>query len=141
DVAELNVENVQVYAGYVLHTGYLSYGDFSVKDTVICDYDDLRRSPIKKNHTGTHVLNYALREVLGDEVDQKGSLVAAEKLRFDFSHKAQIPIKDLEKIEEVSTGYIRQNLDVYAKDVPLAVAREINGVRAVFGETYPDPVR
>ena len=79
--------------------------------------------------------------MLGNEVDQKGSLVAAEKLRFDFSHKAQITDKQLEKIEEISTSYIRQNSQVYSKDVPLSSARQINGVRAVFGETYPDPVR
>ncbi|KAL6715819.1 Alanine--tRNA ligase [Lecanora helva] len=140
-VAELEVNNVQVYAGYVLHTGYLKYGSLSVGDEVICEFDELRRWPIRNNHTGTHILNYALREVLGDGVDQKGSLVAPEKLRFDFSHRSGVSIEDLEKIEDISTKYIRQNFEVYAEDVPLATAREINGVRAVFGETYPDPVR
>lgn len=140
-VAELEVSNVQVYAGYVLHTGYMKYGKFSTGDEVICEYDELRRWPIRNNHTGTHVLNFALREVLGDGIDQRGSLVAAEKLRFDFSHKAAVSDAELEKIEDVSTKYIRQNFVVYAKDVPLATARQIQGVRAVFGETYPDPVR
>lgn len=140
-VAELEVDNVQVYAGYVLHTGYMRYGTLSVGDEVICEYDELRRWPIRNNHTGTHILNYALREVLGDGIDQKGSLVAPEKLRFDFSHRSGISIEDLEKIEDISTKYIRQNCEVYSKDVPLATAREINGLRAVFGETYPDPVR
>ena len=140
-VAELEVENVQVYAGYVLHTGYMKYGSLSVGEEVICEYDELRRWPIRNNHTGTHILNYALREVLGDGVDQKGSLVAPEKLRFDFSHRSGISIEELEKIEDISTRYIHQNCEVYAKDVPLATAREINGLRAVFGETYPDPVR
>lgn len=101
----------------------------------------LRRHPIRSNHTGTHILNYALREVLGSEVDQKGSLVAPEKLRFDFSHKSGISDADLAKIEEISTSYIRQNSEVHALDVPLATAKQIRGVRAVFGETYPDPVR
>lgn len=140
-VAELDVLNVQVYAGYVLHTGYLKYGTLSVGDEVICEYDELRRWPIRNNHTGTHILNYALREVLGDNIEQKGSLVAADKLRFDFSHKSGISDADLQKIEDESTSYIRQNCGVYAQDVPLATAREIEGVRAVFGETYPDPVR
>ena len=140
-VAELEVDDVQVYAGYVLHTGYMKYGSLSVGDEVICEYDELRRWPIRNNHTGTHILNYALREVLGDGIDQKGSLVAPEKLRFDFSHRSGISLKELEKIEDISTRYIRQNCEVYAKDVPLATAREINGLRAVFGETYPDPVR
>lgn len=140
-IAELEVQNVQVYAGYVLHTGYLKYGSLSVGDEVICEYDELRRWPIRNNHTGTHILNFALREVLGDGIDQKGSLVAPEKLRFDFSHKAGVSIEELERIEDSSTRYIRQNCPVYAKSVPLATAREIEGLRAVFGETYPDPVR
>lgn len=141
DEAEISIENVQVYAGYVLHTGYLKYGELSVGSEVIAEYDELRRHPIRSNHTGTHVLNYALREVLGNEVDQKGSLVAPEKLRFDFSHKSGLSDADLAKIEQICTEYIRQNSEVFAKDVPLATAREIRGVRAVFGETYPDPVR
>ncbi|KAF2662983.1 alanyl-tRNA synthetase-like protein [Lophiostoma macrostomum CBS 122681] len=140
-VAEITVENVQVYGGYVLHTGFIKYGELEVGSEVIAEYDELRRHPIRNNHTGTHVLNYALREVLGNEVDQKGSLVAEEKLRFDFSHKSGIENSDLEKIEKISTEYIRQNSEVFAKDVPLTTAREIRGVRAVFGETYPDPVR
>ncbi|KAF7511473.1 Alanine--tRNA ligase [Endocarpon pusillum] len=139
--AELDVQNVQVYAGYVLHTGYVKYGAFAVGDRPICEYDELRRWPIRNNHTGTHILNFALREVLGDGIDQKGSLVAQEKLRFDFSHKSGISDPDLQKIEDKSTVYIRQNCGVFAKDVPLSTAREITGVRAVFGETYPDPVR
>ena len=140
-VAELEVRNVQMYGGYVLHTGRMKYGTLSSGDEVLCEYDELRRWPIRNNHTGTHILNFALRQVLGDGVDQRGSLVAAEKLRFDFSHKSAISDEDLEKIEDISTKYIRQNCGVYAKDVPLATAREIEGLRAVFGETYPDPVR
>ena len=140
-VAELEVQNVQMYAGYVLHTGYMKYGSLAVGDEVLCEYDELRRWPIRNNHTGTHILNFALREVLGDGVDQRGSLVGAEKLRFDFSHKSNLSDKDLENVEGICTEYIGQNCGVYAKDIPLATAREIEGVRAVFGETYPDPVR
>ncbi|KAJ5092235.1 hypothetical protein NUU61_007105 [Penicillium alfredii] len=139
--AELEVGDVQAYAGYVLHTGFMKYGSFSVGDAVISEYDELRRWPIRNNHTGTHILNFALREVLGNGVEQKGSLVAAEKLRFDFSHKTAVSDAELEKIEAKSTGYIRQNCGVYSKELPLATAQQISGVRAVFGETYPDPVR
>ncbi|KAJ9312903.1 hypothetical protein DTO271D3_6817 [Paecilomyces variotii] len=139
--AELEVGDVQSYAGYVLHTGTMKYGSFSLGDTVIAEYDELRRWPIRNNHTGTHILNFALRAILGDGIEQRGSLVAAEKLRFDFSHKSAISDSDLAKIEDKSTEYIRQNCAVYSKEVPLATAREIAGVRAVFGETYPDPVR
>lgn len=140
-VAELDVQNVQVYAGYVLHTGYMSYGNLSVGDEVICEFDELRRHPIRNNHTGTHILNWSLREVLGGEVNQKGSLVAPDKLRFDFSHKSAVSDQQLQKIEELSTQYIRQNSEVFSKEVPLETARQVKGVRAVFGETYPDPVR
>ncbi|KAL4780039.1 tRNA synthetases class II (A)-domain-containing protein [Aspergillus varians] len=139
--AELDVVDVQLYAGYVLHTGFMKYGSLNVEDTVICEYDELRRWPIRNNHTGTHILNFALREVLGAGIEQKGSLVSSEKLRFDFSHKSPITDVDLTKVEDLSTQYIRRNCLVYSQEVPLAVARKIAGVRAVFGETYPDPVR
>lgn len=139
--AEIGIENVQVYAGYVLHTGYLKYGELSVGSEVIAEYDELRRHPIRNNHTGTHVLNYGLKEVLGNDVDQKGSLVAPDKLRFDFSHKSAMTDAEVGKVEQICTEYIRQNSEVFAMDVPLATAREIRGLRAVFGETYPDPVR
>lgn len=140
-VAEMAVDNVQLYAGYVLHTGYMKYGHFTRGDKVTTEYDEDRRGPIRNNHTGTHVLNYALREVLGEGIDQKGSLVAQEKLRFDFSHKQGVSDSELVEIEDKSTEYIRQNSPVYTQDVPLSLAQEIEGVRAVFGETYPDPVR
>ncbi|KAI4789839.1 alanyl-tRNA synthetase, partial [Aureobasidium sp. EXF-8845] len=133
--AELEVQNVQSYAGYVLHTGYMTYGAFKTGDSVICEYDELRRHPIRNNHTGTHILNFALRAVLGDDINQKGSLVAAEKLRFDFSHKTGLSDKELQEVETKSTSYIRQNSPVYSQEVPLATARNIKGVRAVFGET------
>lgn len=141
DVAEFKVLDVQEYGGFIVHNGYLEYGQLNAGDKVICEYDELRRQPIRNNHTGTHVLNHALREVLGDEVHQKGSLVDQDKLRFDFSHKAAVSLPEIKKIEDMSNANIRRNLKVYYKDVDLASAREIEGVRAVFGETYPDPVR
>ncbi|KAK8162731.1 tRNA synthetases class II (A)-domain-containing protein [Phyllosticta citrichinensis] len=139
--AAFDVQNVQVSNGYVFHTGYLSYGTISVDDEVLCEYDELRRHPIRNNHTGTHVLNYALRETLGWEIDQKGSLVAPEKLRFDFSHKTGVTEQQVEKIETVSNAYIRENRSVYIEPLALADAYKIRGVRAIFGEKYPDPVR
>ncbi|ORY68619.1 tRNA synthetases class II (A)-domain-containing protein [Pseudomassariella vexata] len=141
DVAEFKVLDVQQFGGYVVHNGYLDYGVLKSGDEVICEYDELRRQPIRNNHTGTHILNHSLREVLGDEVNQKGSLVDQDKLRFDFSHKVQVTVPELKKIEDLSNSYIRQNCKIYSKDVELDLARQINGVRAVFGETYPNPVR
>lgn len=140
-VAEFKVLDVQEYGGYIVHNGYLEYGELTAGDEVICEYDELRRQPIRNNHTGTHVLNHALREVLGEDIHQKGSLVDQDKLRFDFSHKSQVTLDEIKKIEEMSNEDIRRDLKTYAKDVDLDLAREIEGVRAVFGETYPNPVR
>ncbi len=139
--SEFNVENTQQYAGYVFHTGRLAEGKLKVNDSVIAGYDELRRWPIRNNHTGTHILNFALREVLGDEINQKGSLVASEKLRFDFSHKQGLTLDEVAKVEKISNAEIQKAQLVYSKEVPLKTAQSIYAVRAVFGETYPDPVR
>lgn len=101
----------------------------------------MRRWPIRNNHTATHILNFALREILGDHIDQKGSLVAPTKLRFDFSHKAGVTLSDLAKIERLCIDWIRRNVEVFNKEVDLKTAQKIPGLRAVFGEAYPDPVR
>ncbi|KAG6857250.1 hypothetical protein H0H87_007083 [Tephrocybe sp. NHM501043] len=140
-IADFDVTNVQVYNGYVLHTGDLKYGKINVGDKVVASYDELRRWPLRNNHTATHILNFSLREVLGDHIDQKGSLVAPTKLRFDFSHKAGIAIQDLAKIESMSVDWIKKNVRVFSKELNLQTAHKIPGLRAVFGETYPDPVR
>ncbi|KAG9232946.1 putative alanyl-tRNA synthetase [Amylocarpus encephaloides] len=141
DVAEFKVLDVQAYGGYIVHNGYLEYGQFKANDEVICEYDELRRQPIRNNHTATHILNHSLREHLGDGINQKGSLVDQDKLRFDFSHKAQVTIPELRKIEDLSNSYIKQNCKIYTKDVDLDIAKRIASIRAVFGETYPNPVR
>ncbi|KAK8043687.1 alanyl-tRNA synthetase [Apiospora rasikravindrae] len=141
DVAEFKVLDTQQFGGYIIHNGYLEYGELNAGDEVIAEYDELRRQPIRNNHTGTHILNHSLREVLGDDINQKGSLVDQDKMRFDFSHKTGVTIPELKKIEDLSNSYIQQNCKIYSKDVELDLAKQINGVRAVFGETYPNPVR
>ncbi|KAK9275218.1 hypothetical protein L1049_022480 [Liquidambar formosana] len=137
------VFNVQIYGGFVLHIGSFTGGTgrFSVGDRVICKVDYQRRMLIAPNHTCTHMLNYALREVLGNHVDQKGSIVLPEKLRFDFSHGKPVHPDHLRRIESIVNEQIKAELDVFAKEVTLADAKHINGLRAVFGEVYPDPVR
>ncbi|OCH93133.1 hypothetical protein OBBRIDRAFT_790601 [Obba rivulosa] len=140
-IAEFEVTNVQVFNGYVLHIGAMKYGTLNVGDEVVSSYDELRRWPLRNNHTATHILNYCLRDTLGDHIDQKGSLVSPTKLRFDFSHKAQISPADLAKIEAMSRDWIRKNVRVFSKELALKTAQDIPGLRAVFGESYPDPVR
>ncbi|KAJ1539649.1 Alanine--tRNA ligase, partial [Cladochytrium tenue] len=93
------------------------------------------------NHTATHILNFALLKVLGEGVDQKGSLVAPDKFRFDFSQKSAPSVEQLDKVERICNSVISTNAPVYSKEVSLAVAKKIHGLRAVFGEVYPDPVR
>ncbi|KAJ3265560.1 Alanine--tRNA ligase, partial [Blyttiomyces sp. JEL0837] len=97
--------------------------------------------PIANNHTSTHVLNYALLKVLGEGVDQKGSLVTADKLRFDFSQKNAPTPEQLDQVETICNEIISKDLTVYSREVSLAIAKSIRGLRAVFGEVYPDPVR
>lgn len=135
------VEDVQVFGGYVLHIGYLKFGSLSLADEIVCSFDELRRWPLRNNHTATHLINHALRTVLGSVVDQKGSLVAPEKFRFDYACKAAPTVAELEKVEDLTNAFVKANHQLYFKDVPLEDAKKINGLRAVFGEVYPDPVR
>ena len=103
--------------------------------------DYARRRLIMPNHTMTHVLNFGLREVLGDTVDQKGSLVNSEYTRFDFSNNTSVSPEQIGKVEDIVKGVIAKGLPVYAKEVAKDDAMPIEGLRAVFGEDYPDPVR
>merc|ERR1712088_607102 len=137
---EMRVTNVQVRGGYVLHMGPVE-GAFAVGDEVECNIDEERRYQVMGNHTGTHVLNFALRRVLKDGADQRGSLVAPERLRFDFTHKCAMTPAEVKKVEEIANEMINKNQEVFAKEAPLALAKTIQGLRAVFDETYPDPVR
>ncbi|KAL3591736.1 hypothetical protein D5086_010376 [Populus alba] len=135
--------NVQIFGGFIVHIGSLTgvSGKCSVGEKVTCKVDYDRRKLIAPNHTCTHMLNFALREVLGNHVDQKGSIVLPEKLRFDFSHGKPVDPALLRKIESIVNGQIKDELGVFAKEATLAEAKQINGLRAVFGEVYPDPVR
>lgn len=139
---EFSVSDAQKYAGYVLHCGAVSSGgEIKVGDEVTVKVDFGRRALVAKNHTATHVLNFALRQVLGEKIDQKGSLVDECKLRFDFSHNKPVEPDELRKIEEIVNQQIQKAQGIYYREVELAKAKEISGLRAVFGETYPDPVR
>ncbi|MHC4446452.1 MAG: alanine--tRNA ligase, partial [Planctomycetota bacterium] len=135
------VDDTQAFAGYVLHIGHTTDGELRVGDhvTVVVDHD--QRSPTRANHTATHLLNYALREVVGPEEDQKGSLVAPDRLRFDFSCSHAMNDEQIEQAERMVNDAVERALAVDAAVLPLDLARSITGVRAIFGEKYPDPVR
>jgi alanyl-tRNA synthetase len=139
--SEFRVEHVQSFGGYVLHSGLVTKGEIGVGDTVELHVDSARRSAIAANHTATHLLNLALRASLGEGVDQKGSLVAPDRLRFDFSIARPVDAETLSKIEAKVRHDINEDLTVYADTAPLYVAKSVRGLRAVFGEQYPDPVR
>ncbi|KAG6801424.1 alanine--tRNA ligase, cytoplasmic isoform X1 [Apis mellifera caucasica] len=139
--SEVHIKNVQVRGGYILHIGIVSQGKLKKNDKVFSNIDTTRRRLLMSNHTATHVLNYALREILGTEVDQKGSLVAPDRLRFDFTNKGAMTTEQIRKVEEITNNIINENKMVYAKECNLGLAKTIQGLRAMFEETYPDPVR
>uniref|UniRef100_A0AAY4DGK9 Alanine--tRNA ligase n=1 Tax=Denticeps clupeoides TaxID=299321 RepID=A0AAY4DGK9_9TELE len=136
---EFTVKNTQVRGGYVLHIGTV-YGTLKVGDRLTLHIDEARRRPIMSNHTATHILNFALRGVLG-EADQRGSLVASDRLRFDFTAKGAMTTAEVKRTEQIASELICDAKPVYAMEAPLAEAKAIQGLRAVFDETYPDPVR
>uniref|UniRef100_A0A914X5A0 alanine--tRNA ligase n=1 Tax=Plectus sambesii TaxID=2011161 RepID=A0A914X5A0_9BILA len=137
---EFSVNNTQPRGGYIMLIGKVE-GTIKVGDTLNQTIDEPRRELIMKNHTGTHVLNYALRQVLKDAADQKGSLVAPDRMRFDFTAKGAMTPEQVKETEMIAQALIDQNGEVFAKDSSLAQAKAVKGLRAVFDETYPDPVR
>jgi alanyl-tRNA synthetase len=124
---------------YVLHIGDVA-GTISVGDAVEAKVG-AERAATEKNHTSTHLANWALREVLGEGVQQKGSLVDGEKLRFDFAHGKSVELSELQRVEELVGAAIKRDLKVYAEEAPQELAMKISGLRAVFGEKYPPRVR
>ncbi len=135
------VEDTRSFGGYVVHIGRVTKGKLGVGSDVMCHINNQHRTRVASNHTMTHVLNFALREVLDGDADQRGSLVNDEKLRFDFTHNQPVTPEEIEKVEQIVNHQIEQDLTVYADLAPLDKAQNIAGLRAVFGESYPDPVR
>jgi alanyl-tRNA synthetase len=102
--------------------------------------DHTRRSAIRANHSATHLLHEALRQVLGDHIAQRGSLVSPERLRFDFAHNKPISADELRRIEDIANDVVLENGEVTTRLMALDDARE-SGARALFGEKYGDEVR
>lgn len=149
----LKVTNVQSYGQFILHVGSVESGTVKLGDSATCSVDYTRREPVASNHTMTHLLNFALRQVLlvdpekesgqkvSQTVDQKGSLVDDSKLRFDFSWNGQLSSEQLKAVEKICNQFIEKEIPVHSYVAPLSDAEQISGLRAVFGEKYPDPVR
>ncbi|MFQ3592377.1 MAG: DHHA1 domain-containing protein, partial [Gemmataceae bacterium] len=134
------VDRTQRLGDAVLHLGRVTEGIVEVGQPATLEVGSAR-AHIARNHTATHLLNWALREVLGEGIDQKGSLVDAEKTRFDFSYDKPITSQQIAEIERLVNEKIYADLPVTPVVMPLREAKEIPGLRAVFGEKYPDPVR
>ncbi|MFC1703979.1 alanine--tRNA ligase [Candidatus Omnitrophota bacterium] len=137
---KITVEDTRIIDGVVVHLGEVNQGIFSIGDTLRAAVDYERRISIARNHTATHLLQAALKKVLGDHVQQQGSLVAQDRLRFDFSHFKQVTKDELNRIEEVVNSYILRNDSLSHKVKELTLAKK-EGALAFFGEKYAEKVR
>jgi len=124
----------------ILHTGRVKSGNFKKGDTVVAKINIERRLNIARNHTATHILQACLREVLGNHVQQQGSLVSAEKLRFDFTHFKGLSGEEIARVEEAANRYIIKNYAVDSKEMALKDAKKA-GALAFFEEKYGENVR
>jgi alanyl-tRNA synthetase len=140
DTGVFDVHTTQRLQDMVLHFGVVREGEIHCEQVAHCKVDSSRQVTMK-NHTSTHMLNWALREVLGDHVQQKGSAVDPEKTRFDFSHNKPLTDEELSRVERLVNEMIERDLPVHAMEAALDDARKIKTLRAVFGEKYADPVR
>jgi alanyl-tRNA synthetase len=131
---------IRTAKGTIVHQGEVVEGEISVGDTVKAHVNRERRQDIARNHTATHLLQSALREVLGGHVRQSGSLVDPDHLRFDFAHPSALTKKELSQIQRIVNEKIRQNLKVTASNMPYQQALD-NGALAFFDEQYGEEVR
>ena len=140
DSGRFTVTDTQISGDQYLHIGRLSQGSISPGDTLLASVDESARTKTRANHSATHLLHATLRELLGDHVQQKGSLVNADKLRFDFAHTAIVDAQELQRIEDRVNQQIRLNSAVNTQLLGYDEAVE-GGATALFGEKYGDEVR
>ena len=139
--ARVRVEDTTKPAGDAfVHRGQVIEGAIAVGDVVDAVVDDERRERIRANHSATHLLNHALKRVLGPHVAQKGSLVAPDRLRFDFAHFSPMTEAQKREVEDLVNAEIRRNIDSVVEVLPLEQARQ-KGAVAMFGEKYGETVR
>ncbi|MCO0109777.1 alanine--tRNA ligase [Escherichia coli] len=134
------VEDTQKYGQAIGHTGKLAVGSLKVGDAVQADVDEARRARIRLNHSATHLMHAALRQVLGTHVSQKGSLVNDKVLRFDFSHNEAMKPEEIRAVEDLVNAQIRRNLPIETNIMDLEAAKA-KGAMALFGEKYDERVR
>ncbi|EHM49089.1 MAG: alanine--tRNA ligase [Yokenella regensburgei] len=134
------VTDTQKYGQAIGHLGKLATGSLKVGDAVQADVDEARRARIRLNHSATHLMHAALRQVLGTHVAQKGSLVNDKALRFDFSHFEAMKPEEIRAVEDLVNAQIRRNLPIETKVMDLEAAKA-KGAMALFGEKYDDHVR
>ncbi|EHY0612571.1 alanine--tRNA ligase [Salmonella enterica] len=134
------VDDTQKYGQAIGHLGKLSAGALKVGDAVQADVDEARRARIRLNHSATHLMHAALRQVLGTHVAQKGSLVSDKVLRFDFSHNEAMKPSEIREVEDLVNAQIRRNLPIETNIMDLDVAKA-KGAMALFGEKYDERVR
>ena len=127
-------------AGHFLHIGTMTKGSMSVGSVVSAEIDTLRRHKIMSNHSACHLLQYALRTVLGSHVHQSGSFYDDHRCRFDFSHFSAMTAEEIAKVEAMVNDMILADLDVVVEELPIAEAKN-KGAMALFGEKYGDVVR
>ncbi|ENA3746872.1 alanine--tRNA ligase [Escherichia coli] len=134
------VEDTQKYSQAIGHIGKLAAGSLKVGDAVQADVDEARRARIRLNHSATHLMHAALRQVLGTHVSQKGSLVNDKVLRFDFSHNEAMKPEEIRAVEDLVNTQIRRNLPIETNIMDLEAAKA-KGAMALFGEKYDERVR
>ncbi len=134
------VHDTQKHGQAHLHLGRLREGSLKVGDSVTAEIDAERRQSIVLNHSATHLMHAALRQVLGEHVMQKGSLVAPDRLRFDFSHPQPVTAEELHQIEEMVNAAVRRNYETESTVMPFRQAMDA-GALAFFGDKYGDEVR
>jgi len=140
DKFEFQVTDTQKIGDHVGHIGALAKGSVSKGDGVLARINKQARNQTALNHSATHLLNSALRTVLGDHVEQRGSLVNEEKLRFDFVHQKQVTKDEIKEIEAIVNSEIRANSKATTETMPIKEA-EKKGALAFFGDKYGDEVR
>jgi alanyl-tRNA synthetase len=138
--ATFEVRDTQKQGDSILHIGELTSGEVKLGDELVAEIDFDSRKAISRNHSATHLMHAALQKVLGEHVSQKGSLVDADKLRFDFSHFEPVKAEELRQIEQIVNKQIRGNSEAKAKEMELEAAKA-SGAMALFGEKYDDVVR